>query len=93
MQVALTRGQETVLSALGQFDRIDDAGLAVYVHHVADSDMSSSGVRTRRCELHRKGLVDIKNLKRTKSGRAAGEHGLTQTGRRALRAIQKREAA
>lgn len=77
---ALTSGQETVLRALDQFEKIDDTGLAVYVHHIAGSDMSSSGVRSRRAELVRKGLVTAKGVKITKSGRKAVEHGLTHKG-------------
>ena len=86
----LTRGQQTVLRALSFFNKIDDIGLAVYVHHVAGSDMSSSGVRTRRRELERKGLVAIKGIKRTKSGRNAAEHGLTSQGKKRLKKLDKK---
>lgn len=80
----LSRGQQTVLRALKDFGRADDTALAVYVHHVADADMSSSGVRSRRAELAWKGFVTVVGVKRTKSGRSAAIHAITKKGEAAL---------
>jgi predicted ArsR family transcriptional regulator len=87
MSPSLTHGQEAVIKAFGQIGSIDDTGLAVYIHHVADISMSSSGVRSRRAELVRKGLVTVTGVKTTKSGRAQAIHGLTIKGQRAYRKL------
>lgn len=85
-KIKLTRGQQTVLKALAEYRTpLDDVGLAVYVHHVADKPMSSSGVRTRRVELERKGLVALAGARSTRSGRMASTHAITAAGRLALR--------
>lgn len=81
----LTKGQEAVLKAFSAIGPVDDVGLAVYVHHVAEISMSSSGVRSRRAELVNKGLVRVTGSKRTKSGRTACIHRLTSKGARVLR--------
>jgi hypothetical protein len=78
---ALSAGQITVLRAFHEFGPMDDTALAVYVHHVAEQPMSSSGIRTRRAELVRKGLLAVVRTKRVKSGRRAAIHGLTWDGR------------
>ena len=81
---SLTPGQKVVLEAISNYKGIDDAGLAVHVHHIASNDMSSSGVRTRRVELERKGLVAPVGTHRTKSGRSAVIHSITSKGKSAL---------
>lgn len=89
----LTGGQHTVLQAFKNFGDMDDVALTVYVHHIADNPMSSSGVRSRRAELVRKGCITTTGKKRLKSGREASIHGITATGRQALRAASRRKAA
>jgi hypothetical protein len=61
---------------------MDDTALTVYVHHVAEQSMSSSGIRTRRAELTRTTppLLQAVDTKRLKSGRRAAIHALTPTG-------------
>lgn len=87
-KIQLTPGQEVVLTALADFGKpIDDTGLAVYVHHAMGRVMSSSGVRSRRAELVRKGLVSVTGTHPTKSGRAASIHGLTAAGQRQARSL------
>lgn len=89
MQHSLTPGQTSVLQAFYEFGPMTDLALAVYVHHVADSPMSSSGIRTRRAELVRMAdengnetpLLFAVGTKRLKSGRRAVIHDLTPDGR------------
>jgi hypothetical protein len=78
----LTDGQRNVLRAFYEFGPMDDTALTVYVHHVADKAMSSSGIRTRRAELTRTAppLLQAVDTKRLKSGRRAAIHALTPTG-------------
>jgi len=83
--MSLTKGQRTVLAAFKSFGAMDDLALTVYVHHVAESPMSSSGIRSRRAELVRKGLLTVTGVKTLKSGRAAAIHGITLQGKTALR--------
>lgn len=71
MTPTLTDGQKAVLRAFYTFGPMDDVALSVYVHHVEDLEMSSSGIRTRRSELARKGLLAPYGTKRAKSGRHA----------------------
>ena len=89
MTNTLTDGQKAVLSAFHGFGPMDDVALTVYVHHISDVPMSSSGIRTRRSELLRKGLLEVTGAKRLKSGRFAHVHGLTPAGKRLARALQK----
>lgn len=88
----LTKGQLVVLRAFKSFGPMDDVALTVYVHHIADSAMSSSGIRSRRAELARKGYIAITGTKRVKSGRRAAVHGITPFGKAAVRAARKRVA-
>lgn len=87
----LSPGQRTVLTAFQSFDQMDDVILTVYVHHIADSPMSSSGIRTRRAELVRKGCLRVVGTKTLKSGRPAAVFGITAKGRRAL--VQRKRTA
>lgn len=89
----LTNGQFAVLRALKTLTAVDDIGLAVYVQHIADVGMSSSGVRTRRNELQHQGLVEIVSIKKLKSGRNAAVHGLTKKGKDVLRANRRVKVA
>lgn len=83
----LNDGQKVVLRAIGRLGDVDDVTLAAYCHHLAE--MSSSGVRTRRSELARKGLVQGTGVVRTRSGRSAAEHGLTGLGRQEYRRLTR----
>lgn len=85
----LTNGQLEVLKAFKTLGSVDDGALAAYVHHMSSASMSSSGVRSRRAELVRKGALEITGTHRLKSGRSAAIHGLTTNGRTALRAATK----
>lgn len=81
MEHSLSPGQTSVLRAFYEFEKpLDDTGLAVYVHHIEDDPQSSSGIRSRRAELVRKGLVTAVGTKRLKSGRTAAIHALTPQG-------------
>jgi hypothetical protein len=77
---SLTKGQQAVLRAFSDFGAMDDTALTVYVHHIADVAMSSSGIRSRRAELARKGLLAVVGVKQLKSGRNAAIHGITRKG-------------
>ena len=83
----LTTGQSAVLKAFADFGPMTDVALATYVHHVADVDMSSSGIRTRRAELVRKGYLVATGVKTAKSGRAQAIHGLTKAGKTAAKTV------
>lgn len=89
MKNSLTDGQKAVLRAFHEFGRpLDDLALSVYVHHIEDDPMSSSGIRSRRAELSRptearKAYVQLVGTKRLKSGRRAAVHGLTKAGQKA----------
>ena len=78
----LTQGQAAVLSAFYEFGSMTDVALAVYVHHMSEVSMSSSGVRTRRAELvrHNPPLLQVIGTKVLKSGRKAAIHALTEDG-------------
>lgn len=92
--MALTNGQLSVLAALDAFGKpMDDVALTTYVHHIADSPMASSGIRSRRAELVRQGYVAVTGSKRLHSGRKAAIHGLTSKGRKALSASRAKAAA
>lgn len=88
----MNANQETVLRSLRSFGRASDEALAIYVHHMANSDMSSSGVRSRRAELTRLGYVGVVGAVGTKSGRTALVHAITPKGRLALRSQKARKA-
>lgn len=77
----LTNGQIAVLNAFYEFGPMTDITLTAYVHHTSPKNMASSGIRTRRSELVRKGLVEKVDEKKLKSGRMAAVHTLTQEGR------------
>lgn len=80
----LTNGQCAVLTAFREFGPMTDVALAVYVHHVAQESMSSSGIRSRRAELVAKGLLDVIGTKAMKSGRRAAVHQINAQGQKAL---------
>ena len=86
--IHLTAGQRVVLRAFYEFGAMDDTALSIYVHHIADEPMSSSGIRTRRAELTRTidersnpaPLLRVVGTKKLKSGRRAAIHDLTDIG-------------
>lgn len=80
MTNSLTEGQKAVLRAFYDFGPLHDAALASFVHHHSDVNMASSGIRTRRAELVRKGLLHATGTRRLKSGRVAAVHSLTRLG-------------
>lgn len=88
----LTAGQEAVLRAFYEFAPMDDTALTVYVHHISGRSMSSSGIRSRRAELVRKGLVAVTGVKTLKSGRNAAIHGITLRGRAVIGVAQAAQA-
>jgi hypothetical protein len=91
MSNSLTDGQKAVLKAFHEFNRpMDDQALTVYVHHIADTPMSSSGIRSRRAELTRTTplpLVKVTGIKTLASGRKAAVHGLTTAGKAKAKAL------
>lgn len=89
---ALTRGQKAVLNAFGVLGAVTDGALATYVHHMDETQQSSSSVRSRRVELERKGLVVATGTKRLKSGRLAIIHDLSAAGEKALNSLAGRVA-
>lgn len=87
LAASLTAGQVAVLRAFSDFGPMDDTALTVYVHHVADVAMSSSGIRSRRAELVRKGLLTASDIKLLKSGRTASIHSITLRGEKIITAL------
>lgn len=91
MSNSLTDGQTAVLKAFHEFGRpMDDQALTVYVHHIADEPMSSSGIRSRRAELGRATplpLIKVTGTKVLSSGRSAAVHGLTTAGKAKAKAL------
>lgn len=87
MSDSLTNGQIAILRAFNEFGSMTDLALSVYVHHVAEESMSSSGIRTRRSELSRKGLLSDVGTRKLKSGRMAVVHGLSEEGRRVAESL------
>ena len=92
--MSLTNGQFAVLDGLSGFNKgLDDQALSVYVHHISEQPMSSSGIRTRRSELYRKGLVSAVGLKTTRSGRSATIFAVNQAGKAELARERKARKA
>jgi hypothetical protein len=68
----LTAAQREIHTVLDQFGPLPDHALVPLAQHVVGAHQSSSGIRTRRSELERKGLVRATgDLVRTASGRTA----------------------
>lgn len=88
----LTEGQTAVLRAFHEFGPMTDVALSVYVHHVSETSMSSSGIRSRRAELtrptaQRGSLLHVVGTKKLKSGRRAAVHALTNEGYRSAETL------
>lgn len=83
----LTNGQKAVLKAFGVLGAVTDGALEAYVHHMDPTPQSSSSIRSRRCELGRKGYVTAVDTRRLKSGRNAVIHDLTPSGVVALAGV------
>jgi hypothetical protein len=71
--IEVTPAQETVYRAMRQLRRpVTDQALVAYTQHIVGGDLASSGIRTRRAELQRVGLVTATaDTITTKSGRKA----------------------
>lgn len=70
--ITVTPAQEAVYNVLKQFGQMPDHALVPLAQHAAGVHLSSSGIRTRRRELERLGLVkDTGKTVRTGSGRKA----------------------
>jgi len=67
----LTDSQRDVLNVIRDLGPLPDHALVPLVQHVAGAHWSSSGIRTRRCELERVGLIESAGAVSTSSGRAA----------------------
>ena len=71
--IEVTPAQATVYRAMRQLRRpVSDQAVVAYTQHVAGGDLASSGIRTRRAELERLGLVKpTGDTIPTKSGKTA----------------------
>lgn len=69
--VNVTQAQKAVYDALRSYGPLPDHALVPLTQHVAHEHQSSSGIRTRRRELERKGLVVSIDLAITNTGRKA----------------------
>ena len=70
--IRVTGSQAAVYDVLSQHGPMTDAALVPLTQHVAQSHQSSSGIRTRRRELQRLGLVkDAESNVKMPSGRTA----------------------
>lgn len=67
----LTKSQEDVLSVLQQYGPVADHALVPLAQHQLQVHQSSSGIRSRRAELVRKGYVKSVTTTKTGSGRRA----------------------
>lgn len=73
--MSLTLGQTEVLSVMRDFKHaLPDQALVPYAQHAAGLRMSSSGIRSRRAELTRLGLVQAAGTVKTGSGRSAATY-------------------
>lgn len=74
--VPVTPAQEAVYNVLKQYGPLPDHALVPLAQHVTLTHQSSSGIRSRRAELVRKGLVSSELVQiRTNSGRFASVWG------------------
>lgn len=71
----MTASQEIVLSVLQKYGPLPDHALVPLVQHVAQTHMSSSGIRSRRAELADQGEVIAVDEVRMPSGRMAAVWG------------------
>lgn len=67
----LTISQTEVLRTLKQFGPLPDVALVPLAQHVMKVHLSSSGIRSRRAELARKGFIKHVDDMRLPSGRVA----------------------
>jgi predicted ArsR family transcriptional regulator len=71
--VKLTKRQAEVYDVFTEFGvALPDHALVPLAQHASRVHQSSSGIRTRRAELVRKGLVRLTSTTKTGSGRTAG---------------------
>lgn len=69
--IAVTDSQAEVYSVLKTYGPVPDHALVPLAQHVSAVHLSSSGIRSRRVELLRKGLVKQNGTTTTGSGRTA----------------------
>jgi predicted ArsR family transcriptional regulator len=67
----VTDSQKAVYDVLKQYGPLADHALVPMAQHMVQVHQSSSGIRTRRKELEKIGLVKAVSETRTGSGRAA----------------------
>lgn len=69
--IAVTPAQGEIYDALKDWGPFPDHILVPVVQHTGPIHQHSSGIRTRRRELQRKGLVRYDDVTKTNSGREA----------------------
>lgn len=74
--VTLTKGQAAVYKVMEEYGPIADHALVPLAQHMASVHQSSSGIRSRRAELTRKGLLMKVATTKTGTGRSAGVYGV-----------------
>lgn len=67
----ISDSQAEVYAAIKQYGPVADHALVPLAQHMCQAHQSSSGIRSRRAELVRKGLVVPAGSTRTSSGRQA----------------------
>lgn len=70
--VNVTDSQGDVYDTLKLYGPLPDVALVPVAQHVQGTHQTSSGIRSRRAELVRKGLADEVRTVRMPSGRSAG---------------------
>lgn len=70
--VDITASQKEVYEVLKQYGPLPDVALVPLAQHLVHTPQSSSGIRSRRAELERKGFVVEVDQITTASGRKAG---------------------
>ena len=69
---SVTKAQADVYNVIEARGPLPDHALVPLAQHVLRSPQSSSGIRSRRCELWSKGLLRHVGTEPTRSGRKAG---------------------
>lgn len=93
MQISLTTGQKAVLLALADLGKpVTDAALVPFAQHMADVHLSSSGIRSRRKELERKGLIGLGTPITMPSGRKARTYAPSVLGKAMARQVRREQS-
>lgn len=69
--INVTPSQKDVYDVLKSYGPMPDHALVPLAQHALNVHQTSSGIRTRRVELRRKGLVAVAGSTKTGSGRTA----------------------